>query len=531
MDNICVTEESQRGGQVIHVWDEKWTKSNGKEASDIWYYRCSQKGCSGTLKRVRSTNECVRMRAHTLVHASTSRKFVKSVAASEVRKIIEDLTVREKNRDIFEAAQERTLSKISSIFGVESSIELTQTYNRKRNHIGMLKRAKFGTEPSSHEDLELTEFDKNIILVKNPLKIEPFFVKDINEDNTRILIWAIPELFSKMCEQSRIYGDGTFTKCPKQFAQMYTLQFQWLSNRMYCGVFALMTNRTIGSYEKLLIALEEYAASLGTRFNPSSVTVDFEKAAIRAFENRYSGVTLRCCHFHLGRNFLKKFMEVGLAKTLRYPSRERQAFRQILALSLLPIEDVTDAFYLVVDRSPHTQAMNQFLNYVEKNYILTNATFPINIWNHSDHSGPRTTNGVEGFHNRHRTKFSDGKPKFCSWIEVAKVCTKEDYFSLKSEEAVPEERQRQSNHQAIRILSQRDNYNSFMSGPRDCHAILAFLNNSGTEISVDALMLGLDDQFIENSDFSEDSEHQNNTTEAGDQAEYQEDCLASAFYD
>ena len=77
-------------------------------------------------------------------------------------------------------------------------------------------------------------------------------------------------------------------------------------------VFALLTNKQQQSYQRLIGELR----SLCLLWNPKSVMVDSEKAAINAFERTFttssSAISISDCFFHLQKSIQRKLQDHGL---------------------------------------------------------------------------------------------------------------------------------------------------------------------------------------------------------------------------
>lgn len=107
------------------------------------------------------------------------------------------------------------------------------------------------------------------------------------------------------------------------------------------------------------------------------------------------------------------------------------AFRQTEALAFLQPKNVAEAFAAVRESAP--QSMIQFFEYVEKNYVLGNLKsngrrsaprFPPELWASEDatvNGSPRTSNSLEGWHNKFNRLFKGQSPlKFYSVLKAFK---------------------------------------------------------------------------------------------------------------
>lgn len=85
----------------------------------------------------------------------------------------------------------------------------------------------------------------------------------------------------------------------------------------------------------------------------------------------------------------------------------------IMALAMVPEEDVVEIFTLLQDDMPDIERMNELMTYVDETYVSgrpargnrrrRNPTYPIRLWNHYDtvlQGRARTNNASESWHNR-----------------------------------------------------------------------------------------------------------------------------------
>ena len=86
------------------------------------------------------------------------------------------------------------------------------------------------------------------------------------------------------------YADGTFKVAPQQFYQIYTIHAE-KDGYIFPCIYALLTHKNEMTYNRMFRKLLESGS------NPSYIMVDFEKAAINAFEEQFIAV-ISGCFFH-----------------------------------------------------------------------------------------------------------------------------------------------------------------------------------------------------------------------------------------
>ena len=92
-------------------------------------------------------------------------------------------------------------------------------------------------------------------------------------DNSRIIIFATPKMFSILRDSQRWYADGTFKVVPQQFYQLYTLHAE-KDGYIFPCIYILTVNKNGTTYDRIVRKLLEIEPAL----NPTHIMVDFEKA-------------------------------------------------------------------------------------------------------------------------------------------------------------------------------------------------------------------------------------------------------------
>lgn len=88
------------------------------------------------------------------------------------------------------------------------------------------------------------------------------------------------------------------------------------------------------------------------RFNPTSITTDFEHAAISAFSAAFPEATIHGCLFHLSQCVLRKVNEVGLKVAYQTDPNFAIRIRCLAALAALPPAEIEAAFNEILTDFP-----------------------------------------------------------------------------------------------------------------------------------------------------------------------------------
>lgn len=227
--------------------------------------------------------------------------------------------------------------------------------------------------------------------------------------NDDMLIFSSKLDLEVLHESSTWIVDGTFKVCPPNFKQLYTiLGYGRYGNEAIPLVFALLKGKTQVIYEVLLSNVRtSLLHQFGSIGQLSTILADFEIAMHQSIRSVFPVIRVRGCNFHFGQALVRHFE--GLKSRLEDKDSEICVwFGCVKALALLPpplitigwdvvlLQKLQNGFFQNVTVKEHHH-LQQFANYFSKTW-LNNVSFPLDLWNHWDNFGPRTTNHAEGYH-------------------------------------------------------------------------------------------------------------------------------------
>jgi hypothetical protein len=141
--------------------------------------------------------------------------------------------------------------------------------------------------------------------------------------------------------------------------------------------------------------------------------MDFETAAQNAARTVFTGITVKgCCFFHYTQAIWRKTQHTDLQVTYRNNEDIRQLVRRATAPPLVPMDLIEDVW---------SNALNDLedIDTPAKTTTFTDYV-TIQVWNHFNTDGPRTTNHIEGWHNKLKKKVSHVHPNIFTLISTFK---------------------------------------------------------------------------------------------------------------
>lgn len=242
----------------------------------------------------------------------------------------------------------------------------------------------------------------------------------LSDDNTgdRIIIFCAKSGREVLKTKQDFFMDGTFKSCSKQFTQIYSIHADFGSStgetNIYPVVFALLTNKKKDTYVRLFKKVLEIIPE----WKPRNVTVDFEAAAISALQDVFPSVIIHGCHFHMKKCLWRKIQDLGLVREYRENEEVQMRVRMCAALAFLRPEDVADGWLEIHSGAPDVTKLAEFFDYFVERW-LENSEIPIDLWSCYKRRH-RTTNAVEGWHNKINNVLGKPNPKIKDVIDCMK---------------------------------------------------------------------------------------------------------------
>ena len=188
----------------------------------------------------------------------------------------------------------------------------------------------------------------------------------------------------------------------------------------------------------MLQAIYDQCRELSLYFLPKVVVLDMEKAAINAFRQFFSDITVELCRFHWAQAVFRHIADNKLKPYYIDSDNETGNWLKLFfGLPLLPADEVGDAFAEeIMSEAPSDPAIEEFCDYVLKTYIEPDegTGYPPDMWARMPDSDvvPSTTNGAEAFHRHLNNCFKNPHPNIYAFGSELLTLQEDVYVKLRS---------------------------------------------------------------------------------------------------
>ena len=239
-----------------------------------------------------------------------------------------------------------------------------------------------------------------------------FLQKDVTTAaGTRILIFGTTCSLQVLGIGSAWLFDGTFKVVPQIFTQLYTIH-SYVDGAWTPGVYALLSSKQKEAYIELLSEVVRLICSeTNMQPNPTFLLSDFELGFMKAAAEVFPSAEVRGCLFHFGQMIWRRAQKAGLQASLNQPNSTnlRTDLHCIIALAFVPVNDIKTTFDDLVDKID--SKLDSVVAHIHEYYVHGKTVgrkhldpmFPPEVWNCHERvlkELPRTTNLLEGFHNK-----------------------------------------------------------------------------------------------------------------------------------
>lgn len=336
-----------------------------------------------------------------------------------------DIQVHEVVRTIKRKAREMPNAPPSSIFRDEmatvSNEEVLANLPQRNDIIRTINRVQNRMRPQIPNSLE----DLHIVSPYTmTISGDQFLQYDSGADNNdRFIMFYTRDGLEKLCNSRMILCDGTFKTAPSLFYQLYSIH-GIVNNYTFPLIYVLATRKDQAFYTNMLTQLKSHAEDIFNNLNPQYISADFEIPFINAARTVFPDSTLHGCLFHYTQSIWRNAVNRGLKVPFKEVNQVRSTIQCLLALPLIPLQDIEWTFDLIVINAPQIDDIEDvpenivnnlmdLLNFVDRVYLRGTPArgrrravlprFPLLLWNVHEivlNRQQRSTNTVEGWHSR-----------------------------------------------------------------------------------------------------------------------------------
>lgn len=115
-----------------------------------------------------------------------------------------------------------------------------------------------------------------------------------------------------------------------------------------CG-WTLLPNKKEESYMLMFDAIMRKVNREGREdYKPSAFSVDFEMSVIKLLRNRFPGVHIDGCEFHMRQAIWRKLQELGLTSFFHQNGDFQELVHMVYALAFVPVDQITEYYEAVI---------------------------------------------------------------------------------------------------------------------------------------------------------------------------------------
>lgn len=383
MFKVTVTN---KGVECIIREGFKYRKFRVKSNGDI-LWRCTSRNCSSSLV-TNNSSSCIISLGQAHNHDVCSPRSLE-------RHVIRNACKRKATEDLHERPAKLIRKELTVI---ENENLHSRDITSIRKAVYLQRRKLFPNNPRSLAEALTQANASEVVTSANERFIHVSF-------DDEIIILTTERNLTFMCHSEVLLADGTFYVSPQHFSQLYTIH-TFRDNVYYQLIFCFLPRKTADCYTRLWAFIKRLCESFALNFTPTTVMLDFEKAAHLGLQAVFPEASIFGCNFHLGQSFFRKIQHLGLQQDYVNNTTSGQYLKQYFGLAYLPDYLVEEAFLDILMDVPADERVGKFIDYVLHTYIAPHSTFPSSVWAAPPTgSHPRTTNGPESYHRHLKDQF------------------------------------------------------------------------------------------------------------------------------
>ena len=179
----------------------------------------------------------------------------------------------------------------------------------------------------------------------------------------QMLVFGTDEGLRHLASSTTWFLDGTFNVAPSLFTQLYVIRAPLGDSSVTC-VYGFLINKNQSTYEEFLSAIQDRCDTLGFQADPTTVTMDFELAPMKAVTSIFGPqVKIHGCFYHLTQSTWRKVQSLGLVTRYREEEDVKHFCGMLDGLAFLPLDDVLEGLAYLRDNTP--EGLESLIDYFE----------------------------------------------------------------------------------------------------------------------------------------------------------------------
>ena len=139
-------------------------------------------------------------------------------------------------------------------------------------------------------------------------------------------------------------------------------------------------------------------------------------ALVQSLELEFPGARIHGCYFHFAQCLWRKVQRLGLVEEYKEDEFIRRFIQKSAAIAFVPPSFVRVSWNGLKAEMPDNSKVQNYADYFDETWI--NGQFRPRMWNYYAHSGPRTNNHLEGWHNRMKRIARKAHPNLYEVLEL-----------------------------------------------------------------------------------------------------------------
>jgi hypothetical protein len=223
-----------------------------KNGSDRPYYRCVNRACGASLKKVGNGFE--RLTSYHCHNEETDCMIDLIIMGREINKY-----AKENPGSNLQAVYNDYYQKLATKYAHEEIAENWKEYKKIRSRLSYHKKKSRPNNPTCIAEINLNEKYRNIFE-------KPFLQFDNQDNNNRIIIFMSQVGLEILSKAKRWHFDGTFKTAPKLFYQIMMIH-GYCDNKMLASAYILLQNKQKATYIQSFTKLKEIVITKASKIN------------------------------------------------------------------------------------------------------------------------------------------------------------------------------------------------------------------------------------------------------------------------